>query len=249
MSKVGQPNKVTDPSPNVEPMRPTSSYRAAGEDVSVRVNDWMKAVRAPTAYRIGGPSVHLNGTRLAKMGIIALLVLTVIVLLIPATDYDSRISKRLSLHPKFNSTYPLSSPQKTSDGTRFRIGIISDLDTTNKVGEGKKMKWTSYFRKGYLTLSKIHDKVSVEWDTEEITLESGMSLSGRGMELSELQVFNGKLYTCDDRTGLILEITPDHRLLPWVILQDGNGQVVKGNVTESTIKVETLATGCVIDEY
>ena len=52
------------------------------------------------------------------------------------------------------------------------------------------------------------------------------------MELSELIVFNGKLYTCDDRTGIIYnlitsesdEISP----VPWVILADGNGTVPKG---------------------
>ena len=205
-------------------MRQSSMYRAGGDDIA---KSWRKAVKSPLAYRVAGTSVFLNKTRLAKMAIVALLVLTVVVLLIPAADYDPKVSKRFALHGKYNDTYPLSVPQKTKEGTTFRIAIIADLDTDNKV-EGKKPKWISYFRKGYLTLSPSHDSVSVQWDKDEVTLSSGMSLSGRGMELSELVAFNGKLYSCDDRTGLIVEITPDHRVIPFVIMQDGNGQVEKG---------------------
>ena len=207
-------------------MRPSPLYRAGGDDIA---RDWMKAVKSPLAYRVAGTSVYLNRTRLAKMAIVALLVLTVVVLLIPAADYDPKVSKRFALHGKYNDTYPLSKPQKSKDGTTFRIGIIADLDTDNKVGEGKKTRWKSYFKKGFLTLHHSkHDKISVQWDEEEATLTSGMSLNGRGMELSELVAFNGKLYSCDDRTGLIVEVTPDHRVVPWVIMQDGNGNVEKG---------------------
>ncbi len=45
------------------------------------------------------------------------------------------------------------------------------------------------------------------------------------MELSELVVFNGHLYSCDDRTGIIYEILIEEKLaIPWVILPDGNGK-------------------------
>jgi soluble calcium-activated nucleotidase 1 len=45
------------------------------------------------------------------------------------------------------------------------------------------------------------------------------------MELSELVVFNGRLYSCDDRTCIIYEILIDERIaVPWVILPDGNGK-------------------------
>lgn len=45
------------------------------------------------------------------------------------------------------------------------------------------------------------------------------------MELSELVVFNGHLYSCDDRTGIIYEIFIEKKLaIPWVILPDGNGE-------------------------
>ena len=50
---------------------------------------------------------------------------------------------------------------------------------------------------------------------------------GRGMELSELVVFNGRLFTVDDRTGIVYEII-DNKVVPWVILSDGNGKETKG---------------------
>lgn len=47
------------------------------------------------------------------------------------------------------------------------------------------------------------------------------------MELSELVVFNGHLYTVDDRTGVVYRIE-GNQAIPWVILPDGDGTVSKG---------------------
>ncbi|KAJ0044280.1 hypothetical protein NL108_003788, partial [Boleophthalmus pectinirostris] len=47
------------------------------------------------------------------------------------------------------------------------------------------------------------------------------------MELSELVVFNGHLYSVDDRTGVVFRIEGS-RAVPWVILPDGDGSVSKG---------------------
>lgn len=47
------------------------------------------------------------------------------------------------------------------------------------------------------------------------------------MELSELVVFNGHLYTVDDHTGVVYRIEGD-KAVPWVILPDGDGTVSKG---------------------
>jgi soluble calcium-activated nucleotidase 1 len=44
--------------------------------------------------------------------------------------------------------------------------------------------------------------------------------SGRGMELSELQIFNNKLLSFDDKTGIVFEII-DGKVNPWIILSDG----------------------------
>lgn len=131
----------------------------------------------------------------------------------------------LQSDPRYNDTYPLSPPERTPQGTRYRIGVIADLDTSSR--SDKKLTWFSYMRRGYLLVSQSGDKVAVEWDADKVVLESHLSEKGRGMELSELVVFNGKLYSVDDRTGVVYHIDGD-KAVPWVILTDGDGNVAKG---------------------
>lgn len=126
---------------------------------------------------------------------------------------------------QYNDTYPLSSPEQTPEGTRYRIAVIADLDTSSS--SDKKLTWFSYMHRGYLSVSESGDKVAVEWDADRVVLESHLSEKGRGMELSELVAFNGKLYTVDDRTGIVYRIDGD-KAIPWVILTDGDGSVAKG---------------------
>ncbi|MEQ2177527.1 hypothetical protein GOODEAATRI_004529 [Goodea atripinnis] len=126
---------------------------------------------------------------------------------------------------QYNDTYPITPPERTSQGMRYRIGVIADLDT-NSASE-KKLTWFSYMRRGYLLVSQSGDTVAVEWDPDRVVLESHLSEKGRGMELSDLVVFNGKLYSVDDRTGIIYHIDGD-KAVPWVILPDGDGNVAKG---------------------
>lgn len=62
------------------------------------------------------------------------------------------------------------------------------------------------------------------------------------MELSELRVFNGKLYTFDDRTGIVYHIIDNHKIIPWVLLTDGDGQSMKGEFNFNSIKYFLLIT-------
>ena len=72
------------------------------------------------------------------------------------------------------------------------------------------------------------NKVKLEWDQgDETQLQSALATGGRGMELSELVVFNGKLYSVDDRTGVVYHVE-NNKVVPWVILSDGNGGETKG---------------------
>lgn len=142
---------------------------------------------------------------------------------VPANVHNWRISVLPS--ERYNDTYPLSPAQRISEGVRYRIGLIADLDTNSKASS--EHTWFSYLKKGYLTLSASGDHVSVEWDTKDHILESHLAEKGRGMELSELVVFNGKLYAVDDRTGVVYHIDGT-KVVPWVILSDGDGSVGKG---------------------
>ncbi|XP_072225064.1 soluble calcium-activated nucleotidase 1 isoform X2 [Leuresthes tenuis] len=144
-------------------------------------------------------------------------------------------------YTRYNDTYPLSSPERTPQGTRYRIGVIADLDT-NSLSD-KKLTWFSYMRRGYLLVSQSGDKVAVEWDADRVVLESHLSEKGRGMELSDLVVFNGKLYSVDDRTGVVYHID-GNKAVPWVILADGDGSVAKGFKAEwLAVKDEHLYVG------
>lgn len=125
----------------------------------------------------------------------------------------------------YNDTYPLTPPQRLLDGLRYQIAIIADLDTDSR--STKDNTWFSYLKKGHLTLYDSGDRVAVEWDKEDTVVETHLAEKGRGMELSELIVFNGKLYSVDDRTGVVYRLE-GRKAVPWVILTDGDGTVDKG---------------------
>ncbi|XP_057572000.1 soluble calcium-activated nucleotidase 1 isoform X2 [Hippopotamus amphibius kiboko] len=142
---------------------------------------------------------------------------------------------------RYNDTYPLSAPQRTAGGIRYRIAVIADLDMESRAQE--ENTWVSYLKKGYLTLSDSGDRVAVEWDQGHEVLESHLAEKGRGMELSDLIVFNGKLYSVDDRTGVVYQIEGS-KAVPWVILSDGDGTVGKGFKAEwLAVKDEHLYVG------
>ncbi|XP_072516220.1 soluble calcium-activated nucleotidase 1b isoform X2 [Salminus brasiliensis] len=142
---------------------------------------------------------------------------------------------------RYNDTYPLTPPEHTATGIRYRIGVIADLDTNSR--KKSQNTWFSYLRRGHLLVSNSGDEVSVEWDPKTVVLESHLSEKGRGMELSDLVSFNGHLYSVDDRTGVVYRIDED-KPVPWVILTDGDGTVPKGFKAEwLTVKDEHLYVG------
>eukprot|EP00058_Branchiostoma_floridae_P009948 XP_002595436.1 hypothetical protein BRAFLDRAFT_57510 [Branchiostoma floridae] len=117
----------------------------------------------------------------------------------------------------------MTSPWFSDRGTHYRIALITDLDHASKNDE---KTWKSFFKKGVLVIKG--DRVEVIWDESKPTvMTSSLAQGGRSMELSELTVFNGRLYSVDDRTGVVYEIvqTGDKTVaVPWVILGDGNGR-------------------------
>ena len=164
----------------------------------------------------------------------------------------------------YNATYPLTPPLVRSgrqSGVRYRIALIADLDLDSKSSQqpapaksssagftssasssaaapapASSNNWHSFLLKGYLTHFADDELVRIDWDKEgRQRIFSSISSAGRGMELSELTVFNGKLYSCDDRTGIVYQI-PIHGSesgssadpIPWVILNDGDGASGKG---------------------
>ncbi|XP_050069982.1 apyrase [Anopheles maculipalpis] len=233
----------------------TSKQSSSGStiiDTGMYLRDWRKALRSPPSYRIGNRTIRLQVHFTWVLAILCAFLL--LVLYISSSPSSSLISDAPSSNSflrnsviVYNHTYPLTSPIISSGIYSFRIGIIADLDTNSAV---KKNQWGSYYLKGYLSFIPSKRSITVSWDDgEPKALQSGFSLKGRGMELSELVVFNGKLLTFDDRTGLVYEIEGE-KVLPWVLLIDGDGRTTKGFKSEwATVKDQVLYVGSMGKEW
>ncbi|OQV20664.1 Soluble calcium-activated nucleotidase 1 [Hypsibius exemplaris] len=162
----------------------------------------------------------------------------------------------------YNSTYPLTTPVKASDGSvEFRIAIIADQDKLSKDKKDSSF-YVSYLKSGTFTIKSQWTGGAIVWDhaaaaepaktvgekerlitSNGKAIQSQFAFGSRGMELSDLIVFNGKLYACDDRTGIVFQLV-NHTAVPWVILADGNGMKQKGFKCEwSIVKDQHLYVG------
>lgn len=204
------------------------------------VHDWMKAIRRPVPYRVGNARLHIK-TRTVAYGVLFMAaILTLVVYILPSQYIERRCLNRFPSLTEYK--YPFTDPIQNESGTHYKIAIVADLDTDSKSPQDKNT-WLSYLLYGTLTISRDQKYVGVIFDSEAKTLKSELSQGGRGMELSELVVFNGKLYTVDDRTGVVYEIN-GNRVFPWVLLTDGDGNSPKGFKSEwATVKNNKLYVG------
>lgn len=106
------------------------------------------------------------------------------------TDTNRQNARSIRRHQRseqlYNDTYPLSPPEKTQHGIRYRIGVIADLDTASR--SSKDQTWFSYMKRGHLTVSDSADRLEVEWDAETVTLESHLAEKGRGEAITHTQI-------------------------------------------------------------
>ena len=78
-----------------------------------------------------------------------------------------------------------------------------------------------------MTFNENDESAKISFESSPVSVKSGYSLSGRGMELSDLIVFDGNILTVDDRTGIVFKIVGKD-IVPWNILSDGDGLSTKG---------------------
>jgi hypothetical protein len=99
-----------------------------------------------------------------------------------ATSYHESLTPSLLATPvNYNSTYPLTRPivNPHNHHTIYRIGIIADLDTNSKRDKGKSM-YTSYLKRGHLTVGPTQSTFEFKWDAEDSKeITSGYSLKGK----------------------------------------------------------------------
>lgn len=213
------------------------------------LRDWRQALNSSPTYRIANSTVRFQAKFVTIITVFGAFLL---IILYGNTRLNTRNrswtgKSSTHCHQIINNTYPLTLPHFSKQGVKFRIGIISDLDTSSK-SSMKSHSWISYFQKGYLLWNEPKKQITLNWE-EPKSLMSGYGLTGRGMELSELVVYNGKLFTFDDRTGIVYHINGD-TVVPWVILTDGDGRHSKGFKSEwASVKDDKLYIGSVGKEW
>lgn len=117
-----------------------------------------------------------------------------------AATVDDTVKDSYIVTASYNPLYPLTSPIISNGIINFKLAVIADMDTNSRVET--RDEWKSYLKRGFLSWNHRQESVVVNWDEEDHTeLISHYSHKGRGMELSELVVFNGRLFSVDDRTG------------------------------------------------
>lgn len=135
------------------------------------------------------------------------------------------------------------------------ISIVADLDKKSKAESDGKVKFFSIFRRGQLQRDK-RNKFVVKWSKPE-KFETQMNEGGRGFELSALKWFGGKLFTFDDRTGIVFELfnfrgakMAEMFAAPRYVIMEGNGESSKGQKNEwATVKDKEMYIGSIGKEY
>lgn len=209
--------------------------------------DWLQAIRTRTNFRIGNSTVRCQTNFTLTIIVLGTITLLIFYTLLPKGmslfDDHTHYQSLLEEPANYNATYPLTRPislDRADNKLKYRIAVVADMDKESKLVDNA---WISKLKTGWLVYDRKYKLVEIEWDSSELTLKGSLSQGGRGMELSELVIFDGKLLSFDDRTGVIYRIE-DERVIPWVLLNDGDGHATKGFKSEwATVKDGLLYVG------
>eukprot|EP00540_Astrosyne_radiata_P013508 CAMPEP_0116862310 /NCGR_PEP_ID=MMETSP0418-20121206/23565_1 /TAXON_ID=1158023 /ORGANISM="Astrosyne radiata, Strain 13vi08-1A" /LENGTH=395 /DNA_ID=CAMNT_0004497145 /DNA_START=30 /DNA_END=1217 /DNA_ORIENTATION=- len=136
------------------------------------------------------------------------------------------------------------------DARKFYFAAVTDLDQLSRMGT--KLQWKSMLLPGVITL-EADGLYQIVFDSLR-TLKSKHNEGGRGMELSELTLYNHRLLAFDDRTGSVFEIlsqsATENFVVPRFVVTEGQGDTDKGMKWEwSTVKDGDLYMGSMGKEY
>ena len=141
-----------------------------------------------------------------------------------------------------------------SGGTKkFHFAAVTDLDQLSRM-PGDKLKFYSMLKPGFLTTYDNGKSYSIEFG-EQRKLIGGHNEAGRGMELSELTIYQNRLLAFDDRTGDIFELLNKDNgtgtyVVPRFVITEGNGETDKGMKWEwASVKGNELYLGSMGKEY
>jgi len=142
---------------------------------------------------------------------------------------------------------------KMSDN-QFRFAAVTDLDQLSRVSGKTKPEFYSILQPGYITRDDGSNKYSIHFDNTR-KLVSKHNEAGRGMELSELTVYQDRLLSFDDRTGSVFELLNKEGgmetfVTPRFVITEGNGETDKGMKWEwASVKGKDLYLGSMGKEY
>ncbi|KJH42118.1 Apyrase [Dictyocaulus viviparus] len=133
----------------------------------------------------------------------------------------------------YNRSQIYTTKRINNNEIEYNLLLVSDPDHDSKISD---KLWRSLAKFGTLRLNVDKKKVSIDFTTgAELFLHTDISGGGRAMELSDLEVYDGRLLSVDDRTGIVYEIR-NNKAYPWLFLIDGPGNETKG------MKAEWLAS-------
>ncbi|KAL7535489.1 hypothetical protein ACHAXR_006522, partial [Thalassiosira sp. AJA248-18] len=140
------------------------------------------------------------------------------------------------------------------DEHTFHFATVTDLDKLSVVKDSNKPLFRSTLLPGILTRDDATNKYSIKFEPPR-TLVSQHNEAGRGMELSELTIYNKRLLSFDDRTGTVFEILSnpngnDSYVVPRFVITEGDGDTDKGMKWEwATVKNNELILGSMGKEF
>ena len=168
------------------------------------------------------------------------------------TDFQTKMA---NISPKDITKEMIQNNEKRPSRvpTTIDIAVVADLDKNSKSND--TVHFTSLFTRGRIEY-KTMSSYSISWSEPEV-FSTKMNEGGRGFELSELTWFRGKLYTFDDRTGIVYQLHnfrggPLNTMHadPAHIIMEGDGHSGKGQKNEwATVKDDFMYVGSIGKEY
>jgi len=149
----------------------------------------------------------------------------------------------------------------TPEQNLFHFAMVTDLDQLSLMESSSPSKPKFYSKILPATLRynpKPANTYTIGFDPKDIRiLTSAHNEAGRGMELSELTLYQDRLLTFDDRTGCVFEILSEPEsngqsslVVPRFVITEGEGDTDKGMKWEwATVKGDTLYIGSMGKEY
>lgn len=140
------------------------------------------------------------------------------------------------------------------DANTFKFAAVTDLDQLSRKPDSSKLMFQSMLMPGVLKHDPSTNLYEIKFDNPRM-LYSGHNEAGRGMELSELTLYNDRLLAFDDRTGTVFELInkeggKETIVVPRLVITEGDGDTDKGMKWEwATVKGGELYMGSMGKEY